>query len=161
MCGVGSIGIFIGRLQVITIKHLEMFQRMIDENTKSIIFIVKGKKTSLDKENNPLDIETQLQMLGNLNLKNTEIRVIKTAYFIDELEDTNLKYNLYCGSDRNYNHFKKYLKNLNIITLERDNEISASNVRNYIKNNDYQNFKRYTPSNIHSMYNKLKKEMRC
>jgi len=90
-------------------------------------------------------------MLGNLKLKNTEIRVIKTAYFIDDLEDTNL----------NYNHFKKYIKNLNIITLERDNEISASNVRNYIKNNDYQNFKRYTPSNIHSMYNKLKKEIRC
>jgi len=41
---VGSVGIFIGRLQVITIKHLEIFQRMIDENTKSIIFIVKGKK---------------------------------------------------------------------------------------------------------------------
>jgi len=156
-------GIYSGRFQPLTKAHTMIIEKMAKENDSGTVFLVKGKKTSKDKDKNPFDSDIQLEMLKKVLPKNVEVKILPTGFFIDELNEMSYNhYNIYAGTDRvkMYKGFKKYLdedKTLDITTIARtDEDISATKVRDALKNDDEETFKKMTSSKIHSMYEDLK-----
>lgn len=158
-----TVGIFSGRMQPVTLAHAKIIETMAKENDSGIVFIVKGKKTSDDKEKNPFDAETQKKMLELIAPKNVKIEIISTGFFVDELNKLNsTKFTAYAGSDRvkAYASFQKYMENDNTLEIKEikrtDEDISATKVRDALKSNDEASFKKLTHKNIHGMFKELK-----
>lgn len=155
--------IFSGRFQPITKAHASIIETIGKENKSGTIFLVKGKATSKDKEANPFDAEIQQKMLEKIAPKNVQIKIIPTGFFVDELNEMPYdNFVAYAGTDRvgAYKRFTSYLeegKTLEIKEIKRgDDDISATKVRDALKNGDEKEFKKLTDSRIHSMYNELK-----
>ena len=161
---VKTVGIFSGRMQPVTLAHSKIIDDMSKENDKGIVFIVKGKKTSEDKEKNPFDAETQKKMLELIAPKNINIEIISTGFFVDELNKLpdGTKFTAYAGSDRvkAYTSFQKYMEDnrtLEIKEIKRtDEDISATKVREALKADDRKTFEKMTHKNIHKMFDELK-----
>ena len=158
-----SVGIMIGRFQPVTKAHTSIIEKISKENKTGIIYLVKGKKSSEDKEKNPFDSDIQIKMLEKIIPSNISIEIISSAFFVDELKTMKeSKFVIYAGSDRvkSYKSFEKYLeddKTLEVKEIKRtDEDISATKVRDSLKNDDLDTFKSLTPKNIHSMFNELK-----
>jgi len=158
-----TVGIFSGRFQPCTKAHAEIIEKIGKENDSGIIFLVKGKKTSEDKEKNPFDTETQKKMLELVTPKNVKIEIISTGFFVDELNKSHdTKFVAYAGSDRvkAYKSFNKYIENDNTLEIKEikrtDEDISATKVREALKNNNKDEFKKLTPVKIHGMFKELK-----
>ena len=156
-------GIFIGRFQPVTKAHEDIIKKIGRENNISTIFIIKGKESSKDKELNPFDIDIQKQMLESIKPDNVKIKVLPTAFFVDEINTYfDDHFRLYAGSDRikSYNRFKGYMdegKSLDTKEIKRiDADISASKVRDALKVGDEITFKKMVPIKIHNMYSTLK-----
>jgi len=159
-----TIGVFVGRMQPLTLAHSKIIEDMSKENDEGIVFLVKGKASSKDKEKNPFDEDTQIKMINLIKPKNITVRVIPSAFFVDELNKyTNTKFTVYAGSDRvkAYKSFNKYIENGNTLEIKEikrtDEDISATKVRESLKNNDEDEFKKLTPVKIHGMFKELKK----
>ena len=160
----GSIGIFSGRFQPVTKAHSDIINTMARENKKVIIFLVKGKKTSEDKTKNPFDSETQKKMLELVSPSNVEIKIINTGFFVDELNELpdGTKFVAYAGSDRikAYKAYEKYMegnRTLEVKEIKRtDKYISATKVRQSLKDNNFEDFKTLTDKKIHKMFNELR-----
>ena len=149
-------GVFLGRFQPVTKAHYDIIQKMSKENKNAVVLLVKGKKSSLDTDANPFDAETQMKMLELIAPKNVKIAIIPTGYYPDYVPQGKIR--LYAGSDRikGYERMGKDL-DLEMVELKRtDEDISATKVRNAIKEDDEATFKKLTPKEIHSMYNELK-----
>lgn len=158
-----SVGLFVGRFQPVTNGHLSIIERMSKENKSNIIFLVKGKKSSLDKESNPFDLDTQIKMLNLVMPKNVKVQVINTGFFINEINEMNSdSFVLYAGSDRipAYTKYTKYLegnKTLEIKEIQRtDEDVSATQVRKSLKDDNKFKFMALTPKKLHTMYDELK-----
>jgi len=156
-------GIFSGRFQPVTLAHARIIKRITKENTKATIFLVKGKKTSEDKEKNPFDAEIQKKMLEAVAPSNVDIQIINSGFFVDNLNEMpENKFVAYAGSDRlkAYEKFTKYMdegKTLEIKEIKRtDDDISATKVRNALKEGDEKEFKKLTPKEIHNMFDELR-----
>ena len=159
-----TVGIFSGRFQPCTSAHAKIIETIGKENDSGIIFLVKGKKTSKDTEKNPFDTETQKKMLELVAPKNVQIKIISTGFFVDELNlmPEGTKFVAYAGSDRvkSYTSYTKYMEDertLEVKEIERtDDDISATKVREALKEGDEGTFKKMTHKNVHKMYNELK-----
>jgi len=159
-----SIGIFSGRFQPVTKAHSDIINTMAKENRKVIIFLVKGKKTSENKTKNPFDSETQKKMLELVSPDNVEIKIISTGFFVDELNELpdETKFVAYAGSDRikAYKAYEKYMggnRTLEVKEVKRtDKGISATKVRQSLKDNNFEEFKALTDKKIHKMFNELR-----
>ncbi len=157
-------GIYPGRFQPLTKAHTMIIEKMAKENSKATVFLVKGKKTSQDKNKNPFDEKIQLKMLKKVLPSNVEVKILPTGFFVDELNEMEDKeFKVYADNERTaqYNRFKSYLdedKTMEIILIHRtDEDISATKVRNALKNNDKKTFEKMTDKRIHSMYEELRK----
>ncbi len=158
-----SVGIFSGRFQPPTLAHSDIINKMSKENSRGIVYIVKGKETSKNKDQNPFDVEVQKEMLEAIAPKNIKIEIISTGFFVDELNKfKNTKFVAYAGSDRGrvYTTCTKYLENDNILEIKEikrtDEDISASKVREALKDDDKETFNKMTDKNIHKMFKELK-----
>ncbi len=159
-----SHGIYPGRFQPLTKAHTTIIEKMSKENKSCTIFLVKGKTTSKNKDQNPFDEKTQINMINKILPTNTKVKVIPTGFFVDELND--MPYNnyvVYAGSDRKsqYERFKSYLdedKTITISTIQRtDEDISATKVRDALRNNHIDVFKNMVDKRLHYMYDYLRK----
>jgi len=159
-----TVGIFSGRFQPVTKAHSAIINTMAKENNKVIIFLVKGKKTSEDKTKNPFDSDTQKKMLELVSPSNVEIKIISTGFFVDELNKLpdGTKFVAYAGSDRvkAYKAYEKYMegnRTLEIKEIKRtDKDISATKVRQSLKDNNFEDFKALTDKKIHKMFDELR-----
>jgi len=156
-------GIFSGRFQPVTAAHAKIIEDIGKENTRGTIFLVKGKASSKDKDKNPFDTDIQKKMLELVAPKNVDIKIISSGFFVGELNDmSDNNFVAYAGSDRisAYEKFKKYMdegKTLTIKEIKRtDEDISATKVREALKNNDEEAFKKLTNPKMYKMYNELK-----
>ena len=156
-------GIFSGRFQPVTKAHADIIETIGKENKKGTIFLVKGKDTSKDKEKNPFDVDMQKKMLEAVAPKNVQIKIIPTGFFVDDLNEMPDKnFIAYAGSDRvgAYKRFTSYLdedKTLEIKEIKRgDDDISATQVRVALKNDNEDGFKKLTDKRVHKMYDELK-----
>jgi len=157
------IGILVGRFQPVTKAHTNIIKQMEKDNVKNIIFIVKGKLTSKNKEDNPFDLDLQQKMLNLVKNNNTQIIEINTGFIPDALNSRDeKKFTLYTGTDRklDYERMCKYLNkdiSLYIKEIKRNSEdISATKIREALSKNNKKIFENLTPEAIHSLYEELK-----
>jgi cytidyltransferase-like protein len=156
-------GVMFGRFQPLTNGHLKGIVQMSEQADKGCIYLVKGEKTSSDKDKNPFDEEIQIKMLEAVVPKNIEVKVINAAFFPDVINEMDYNnYLVFCGSDR-YTSYSKMLsyvdegKTVEIIEINRDEseDVSATKVRAALKNEDKELFEQMTPKEIHNFYEEL------
>ena len=113
---------------------------MIKENDEVLVYIVNGAKSSLDKDLNPFSAQLRIKMFKDLFKDSINVVVIKSAWFINDLEskykNSNDEFTLYCGSDRllSYYKFKSKSKlNLEVKEIPRNDGISATKLRRKLR----------------------------
>jgi len=160
-------GIFIGRLQGITVGHTKVIDIMSKTHQQNYVVLVKGEKSSKDTERNPLPLEVQEKMIKKILQNNVKLIVAKSANLEDilpELEGKNFA--VYAGPDRlsDYRKYATYIAkqgfNIKVVDtgqmLPRDDSISGTKLRLALKNNDFEAFKKIAPKEIHSMFSELR-----
>lgn len=154
-----TVGVISGRFQSVTKAHVEIIERLAEENDRGIVFLVKGKATSKDKERNPFDEDIQKRMLERILPENVEIMVIPTGFFMDKLNESEYSnFVLYTGTDRfeSYQKQASYItegKTLEVKEVKRvDEDISASKVRASLVERDEESFKSLTDERLHDMF---------
>ena len=163
---VETYGVMFGRFQPLTLGHMRGIEQMTDEVDKGTIYIVKGEKSSSDKDKNPFCAETQLKLLNAVLGGKIDAQISKSAFYPDIINEIDaVDFKVYAGSDR-YLAYKKMLmyvddvKTAEVIQVKRsDDDISATKVRNALKNDDEKTFKELTPQQIHKFYDELRKEI--
>jgi cytidyltransferase-like protein len=168
---VENYGVMFGRFQPLTNGHLKGIEFMSKHVDKGCIYIVKGKKTSLDKDKNPFDEDIQIEMIKKVLPKNLEVKIAPSAFYpdiINQLDYDNFK--ILAGSDR-VQAYKKMLsyvseeKEAEVIEIPREGlasgeDVSATKVRQALKDNDEESFKKMTPPEIHKLFDELKEIVR-
>jgi cytidyltransferase-like protein len=159
----GSVGLMVGRFQPLTKAHTQIIETISKENDSGIIFLVKGKDSSKDKEKNPFDVEIQQKLLKAVLPGNMSIVVLPSGFFVDYINELpESTFNIYAGTDRikAYESFTKYMaegKTLSIKEIVRgDDDISATKVRNSLKEDDIESFKKLTDARVHKFFEELK-----
>jgi nicotinamide mononucleotide adenylyltransferase len=157
-----ALGMYIGRFQGFTIGHKAVLDLMSKTHDKSVLFLVKGKKTSLDKDKNPFSFETQQFMVKKCLPANVKLEILEGSV-VPALEefmqtDTHDTYVLYSGPDRlaGYNEFKKYFKkqdkSLVVLNTEmmvpRQEHVSGTKFREALRSNDLDKFKTVAPKEL-------------
>lgn len=176
-----TLWIFIGRLNPPHIWHIEILQKSLRENQKTLLLLWTPK--SLDT-NNPLDFSTRKSLIYTVFSKNdiiveelkdnpsdekwveNIIQIIKNAapkikvlhfYFWDLENDSAyraLQQYLHLFSEFDINFIEQSRKHSFVIENEQKLQISATNLRTALKNKDYDLAKKITKKEI---FEKLKK----
>ena len=156
-------GLIIGRFQPLTLGHKKMIDTALEQCDNVYICIIKGKKSEKDK--NPLPLELQEEMLKEVYKskigKKLFIISAQTGNLITIINKTKDNINkVFAGTDR-VQAYKKQLErslDVNVVEIKRsDDDISATQVRNAIKNDDYETFKKLVPKQIVKYWDVLKK----
>lgn len=172
--GTKPCSIFLGRFQPPTKLHVQILQQAQAEHPL-VLFIVKGKGTSEDKERNPFDAETQIKILKK-STKNSvkDIRIIPDGFIgtmVDSCRKTNLEpVILYAGSDRvkgyqqSIDRYKKEvgwnIKVVEIKRIENEDNVSATKLRNALIHNDYPTFLKMSANLDKSDFEYLRGQMK-
>lgn len=174
--GAKKVNIMVGRFQPPTLGHLKVLKSLSKQNGHPVVvFLVRAKK--VDPKKAPFEIETTQQMFNDLIKKHSfmeDVIVIESAA-IDKMY--NLLRPMYepilwgTGSDRMKSYGSQvnkeaYRTELNVdpefklheIKRDEDN-ISASKVRDAIRDDDMDTFKSMTDRVVHSYYPILKTEL--
>lgn len=158
-----TVGVFLGRFQPCTKAHADIIKKMASENKKAILYLVKGKITSKNKEQNPFNKDLQIKMLKKVSPSNVEIKVLPTGFFIDDInERPEDNFVVYAGSDREkqYQKFFSYIeegKKIRIEHIKRSaDDISATKLRDALRKDDKIAFSKLAPKELQSMYKELK-----
>ena len=168
-----QIGLFVGRFQPLTIGHCFV----IDEALKNcdILIIAIGSSQESRTIKNPFSIETRLEIFNSVYYKEIKDKKMicvgvpdrkvpkddlgRGEYLFDCIyKKTNLIPNvIFEGSEiaRNY-WFDNKIKRVTVNRFKIP--ISGTDIRNYIRNDDYENYKDNVPRAIGSIdwFNKLK-----
>ena len=162
--------ITIGRYQPPTLGHIKLINNMIKNNLDKIpvVCIVKGKKSSSNKLKNPYDFKIQKSLLEKSLNKDILIIPVSSGYLGDIIDtirnDTKLEPDILCvGKDRE-DTFKKAINrykdifqcDMKLMPLNRYDNISASDVRQSILDNDFNNFKKMTINLNFNDFNELR-----
>jgi len=126
--------LFIGKFRVPTIKHIKIIESMLKEYNKVVVCIVKAKKEN--KLALPLDLQTE--MLKSIFGDDIYIITHSTGNITSIINKSPKRINyLVTGSDRtsSYESQLKRHKNLKIINIKRDDDISSTNLINNIQQN--------------------------
>ena len=167
------VNFFVGRFQPFTLGHVKVFEQLYKENGKPVvILIVKGKTTSKDK--NPFDEDIQQAMFAALQ---KEFKFLKASFIVaNGAIDTVFKvlrpsYEPLLwgyGTDRknayeNMINKSAYREALNVhpnfsgFEIKRaDEDISASAVREALRLDNYESYKKLVPNSMYSFYDSLK-----
>lgn len=161
-------GLYLGRFQPLHIGHLETIKFMAKNHTLSYVILVKGKDSSTKKDKNPFSLDTQLELVKAVLPQNVKLVIAKNGFVPDIIKDEKLlgfHFVLYCGKDREQ-EYKRYInymeedKTLEIRVLNFNREgVSATKVRDALKNNDVTQFKKLVPRELHHKYDALYKEI--
>lgn len=172
-----KINIFVGRFQPFTLGHVKVAEQLKKENgLNTIMFLVKSNSIKKDDATRrPFSLDVQIEMLDKIKSEYKMIEdyfVINTAaidVIFNELRMKGYEPVLWgTGTDRikSYSYQvdnEKYRKELNcledfkLFEIKRgDEDISATKVRNSIKDNDFTTFKSIMPKSLHTMYDKFK-----
>lgn len=165
--------VIVGRFQPFTLGHLKMAERMQQENSlPTAIVVVKPSESSRF----PFGERLTLQLLNEVSHSNSSLHEIvwaSTAYIpeiIKALRRKGLEPNLLAhGSDRGPDYRKQmdYVSNkmyppltsLNLYEVDREDGISATKVREALKNGDRETFEKLTPEELNPLYEKLKEAL--
>lgn len=166
---------FYGRLQPPTAAHVSVLKQMVQEfpDATPFVYVVRGAKSSQDRDKNPLTFETQKAILdkslGALASK-VQVRTIESGFFGEAIKDLREQdyepVAFFCGTDRTggYKQQLAYVKDIGVNTELREikrtsEDVSASKVRAAVRGNDFATFKKMTVGLDKSDFERLKKEM--
>jgi len=160
--------LFLGRMQPIHKGHDAIIKKM----KNPIVVLVKGAKSSQDKERNPLDTNYQTKLIKMLNPK-VDVFVAPSGYIPDMVNEYRKKgvevTEILAGSDRinayrgMINGFNKQMpdeKKINVKFTETPRVTSATDVRNSIRGDDFETFKELVPKKLHKEWETLKKKLK-
>jgi nicotinic acid mononucleotide adenylyltransferase len=170
--GSQKVVIFVGRMQPPTKAHWSIIKTMQSKykDTKTVIFVVKGKNTSVDRS--PLNfniVKRLIKMTSSNTVDINNIFEIDRAFLgtmLTMLRNQNKEpVALFCGEDREesykqqLNRYKNKLNiNMKIEVIERtDDGISATKVRDAIRNNNFKSFSKMTIGLDINTFNFLRK----
>jgi len=164
-----------GRFQPFTEAHERIAKQAQKINKNLVIGIIKGKKSSADKDKNPFDFKTQKQMAKKvfpgavvmefgtgflptimLDIRKAGVEIVGYVAGTDRI----------AGYEKQLGYFDKFAAedsefekpDVQPIHIKRtDSDTSATKVRNALKDGDEETFKRMTPKALHSEFNKLSK----
>lgn len=160
--------LFLGRIQPIHNGHDAIIKML---KNKPYVVVVKGGKSSQDKERNPFDFKYQQKLIKMLNPK-VEVVQFPTGYIPDMInqfrKDGVEIVEVLAGNDRiggykrQIESFNKQMpkeKQINVSFKETPRITSATTVRESIRSDDYETFKNNVPSKLHKEYETMKKIM--
>jgi cytidyltransferase-like protein len=172
------VNMFVGRFQPFTLGHAKVIENMNKQNGYPVvIFLIKSKtKKKEDAFSRPYDEDTQVRMLEAL--KSTypiqDVFILPSAGIDLMFNELRPKYEPVLwgtGTDRmkTYSYQvdkEEYRNDLNVrpdfglFEITRgDNDVSATQVRNAMLEDDEKTFKKLTPRAIHGMYSELKDKL--
>lgn len=164
-----KISLIFGRMQPFTAGHKLLFDKAKYE---VVIGLVKGKKTSQDKERNPFSEQLQRTIIMKALEEDPKFESIVTTDsgfipdLIEKLEKMNYQVKeLFCGSDRVKDYKRMIRDNLikadiKLVKIDRDDEdISATKVRDAIRKNDFKNVKEMMINMTRDLYRQMRKEI--
>jgi len=177
--GKKPVNMFVGRFQPFTLGHAKVIETINKQNGYPVvIFLIKSKtKKPEDAFKRPYDEETQIAMLNQLKSKYPieKVYVLPTAgidHMFNAMRADGYEPVLWgTGTDRlktySYQVDKpEYREDLGVrddfglFEIPRTGKnISATQVRNAMLDNDEKLFKKLTPKQIHGMYNELKTKL--
>ena len=146
--------VVIGRMQPPTRAHVDIIENALKKHKNVLVAIVKGAKPS---PKSPFPVNLIRDILLEIFGKRILLQVFSRGFIGDVVDFCRrLDYEpvvLYCGSDRVKTYegqIKRYEDELNLSLkvkeIKRSNQdISATKVREAIKNNDFETFKSMTP----------------
>lgn len=159
--------LFLGRMQPIHKGHDAIIKKM----KNPIVVLVKGAKSSKDKDRNPLDTAYQTKLIKMLNPK-VDVYVAPNGYIPDMINEYRKKgvevNEVLAGADRinayrgMINGFNKQMpddKQIDVKFTETPRVTSATDVRNSIRNDDFDTFKQLVPAKLHKEWETLKKKL--
>jgi nicotinamide mononucleotide adenylyltransferase len=166
-------GIYVGRFQGLTTGHAKVAKIMSRVHHKGYVLLVKGKKSSLDKERNPFPEKVQEQMISKVLGPGFKVIILHGSIveeFKAAIEDGRIQgkeFVVYAGPDRvqDYRKLAKYFKQegigLSVVDAEqmvpRTEEISGTKFREALRNDDENAFHTVAPKELWSMFKELKK----
>ena len=166
-----NVNIVIGRFQPITLGHMKIVEQMYNENNLSTVFcMVSNKKFdskhpfSDDIISEELDIimKNDKRVAGYIWITNADI--VKCGEKLHEAGYEPLLWG--CGTDR-YDSYKKQadkykekaglLPEFDVFEVKRtDDDISATKVRNAIKEDDLETFNKMMPKGTDKLFEQMK-----
>jgi predicted nucleotidyltransferase len=162
-----KIELFLGRLQPIHTGH----KKIIDSMKNPVVVIVKGGKSSEDKIRNPLSVEYQEKLLKKVS-PGVEVSISPNGflpgilgYFRKQGKEVTT---IYAGADR-IEGYQSAIEKANekmpddqkyhVTFKETERYTSATAVRNAIRSNDYDTFKKLVPKEIWDEWDTLRKTL--
>lgn len=165
----GQVSLFLGRMQPPHKAH----KIIMDSMKNPIVLLVKGKSSSEDKSRNPFDAEYQKKLLKKIN-PHSDVRIVSTGYLPEIAAELRKEGKevvaIHAGEDR----MSSYKSQFDRLKLPADKEfhikyiqtpdevrkmVSATQVRNAIKNGDEKAFKEYMPKELWGEFENMKKKM--
>lgn len=172
-------GLIVGRFQHVHIGHEKLIDIGINLCDKLVIFVTYRDNIETDK--NPYDVEYRIKLLNIIYEKEIKKNKVIIYPFKDiNLEDgithlwgqsvidTYIEYLgdrpecIVYGKDKNINKcFPTHIvSNITEVFVDRETlQISATKMREYLLNDDYDNWKLYANSKIHSEYNTIRDKL--
>jgi nicotinamide mononucleotide adenylyltransferase len=151
--------IFIGRFQPPTIAHIRIIQNAQFHFKNVIVAIVKGKKST--REKNPFSFDIQKRMILKA-CPDAKVIEVSTGNIISAINKSVFSINsVICGEDRE-DTYRTQLKNnpeLELIKIKRS-ECSGTELRTALRKNDYISFSKLVHESSLCMFNELRFEMK-
>ena len=148
-----------GRFQPFTLGHKKMFDEAFATTDYVVVNLVKGAKSDISKNPYPPELQKEL-IKATYPTKNIEFIESNTGSLITIINKSEQNINVvWCGSDRVKEYRKQVERNPDISVSEikrTDDDVSATKVRESLKNNDIESFKKLVPKEIHSFFSTLK-----
>ena len=170
--GKERVNIFVGRFQPFTMGHVKVFKQIHEQNgLPVVVMIVRGGKP--DPERRPFNEDIQIRMFKAMQ---KEFKYLKDVFITPNAAPDTL-FNLLrpkyepvlwgAGTDR-YNSYQKMIdkyreelganSDFNAYEIKRTGEnISATKVRNAIKDDNEKDFTSWTPKSIWPLYDEMQK----
>jgi len=159
--------LFLGRMQPIHLGHIKIIKKM----KNPIVVLVKGARSSLDKNRNPLDADTQTKLLRKA-IPGVKVIVAPNGYlpaiFVDLRESGGYEVEkVYAGADR-ISGYKKQVDSINkkieneaarfeVEFVKTDRFTSATKVREVIRAGDFDAYKKLMPKKLYDEFDNLRK----
>ena len=160
-----SNALVIGRFQPLTLGHVKVINEAFKKGAKNVVIgIVKGAKSSEDKERNPFSVEDQIKMIESSFAGDDRVKygVISSGVVRQAMTDLPyiFKYFVFGKDRKEYKDQLAKLRDIVPIEVERsDEEISATKVRDALRSGDKKTFESMTPAGMHSMYDELRRKI--
>lgn len=168
-----KVNVVIGRFQPFTIGHLEMSKQLLKENDLPCVYVYirsKSGKNSIFSDNLTQRMLEEVEKKYSHIIDTIQLQYAFIPGVVGELQ--RLGYEpvfIGAGPDR-YEEYQKQLSRANKeLVLDEDfrifpfktrfSGVSGTQVREFIKNDDFDGFSKNTPMCIHNFYGEFKKEL--